>query len=209
MRFLRRGRKVAAETPAAPRRRARRAGRVLWVIAAFLFASGLARLGDGAGLAIAREIGALATAATAAAPNRSEATPGVEELLAALRVREARLAEAETRLAEREQALAVAEEEVRGGLAAMAEAEGSLRDLLALADTAVEEDVARLTAMYEAMKPAEAAALFEQMDPNFAAGFLGRMRADAAAAVLSGLPPEKAYALSVVLAGRNAGLAQE
>ncbi|MDH3263637.1 MAG: hypothetical protein OEM24_06540, partial [Paracoccaceae bacterium] len=102
-----------------------------------------------------------------------------------------------------------AEEEVSSGLAAMAEAERNLRDLLTLADTAAEEDVARLTAMYEAMKPAEAAAVFEQMDPDFAAGFLGRMRADAAAAVLSGLPPEKAYALSVVLAGRNASIARE
>ncbi|MDH3263661.1 MAG: hypothetical protein OEM24_06660, partial [Paracoccaceae bacterium] len=110
MTLLRQGAKAAVPAPATPRRRSRRAGRVLWVIATFLFASGLARLGDGTGLAIAREIGALATAATAAAPKRSDDTPGVEELLAALRAREARLAEAEARLDERERALSVAEE---------------------------------------------------------------------------------------------------
>jgi flagellar motility protein MotE (MotC chaperone) len=42
------------------------------------------------------------------------------------------------------------------------------------------------------------------MAPDFAAGFLAQMRPDAAAAVLSGLDPNKAYTISVVLAGRNA-----
>jgi hypothetical protein len=44
------------------------------------------------------------------------------------------------------------------------------------------------------------------MDPEFAAGFLGRMRPDAAGAVMAGLSAEKAYAVSVILAGRNAGV---
>jgi flagellar motility protein MotE (MotC chaperone) len=47
------------------------------------------------------------------------------------------------------------------------------------------------------------------MDPVFAAGFLGRMRSDAAAAILAGLPPELAYSISVVLAGRNASVPTE
>ena len=59
------------------------------------------------------------------------------------------------------------------------------------------------------MKAEQAAALFEQMEPSFAAGFLGRMRADAAAAILSGLEPELAYSISVVLAGRNADVPRE
>ncbi len=193
------------------RRRSRRTSRgVLVLIAGFLFASGILRLGDGTGLAIAREVSALVGAASASSPGGSaDETPGFEELLAAMRLREARLKEAEIRLEERERALAIAEEEIARGLAQLSEAEQSLQDLLTVADTAAEEDVARLTAMYEAMKPAEAAALFDQMDPSFAAGFLGRMRADAAAAILSGLPPDKAYTLSVVLAGRNAAAKYE
>jgi flagellar motility protein MotE (MotC chaperone) len=42
------------------------------------------------------------------------------------------------------------------------------------------------------------------MDPGFAAGFLGRMRPDAAAAVLAGMDPAAAYAISAIIAGRNA-----
>jgi flagellar motility protein MotE (MotC chaperone) len=203
---------MTAEKNPKPRksRRLRRSGPgVLVLIAGFMFASGLIRLGDGTGAAIAREIGALVNAASAAPPGHAEDAPGLDELLAAVRAREQRVAEAEARLAEREQVLAVAQEEVDRGLQAMSEAQASLEGLLTVADTAAEADIARLTAMYEAMKPADAAALFEQMDPGFAAGFLGRMRADAAGAVLAGLPPEKAYMLSVVLAGRNATVASE
>ena len=60
---------------------------------------------------------------------------------------------------------------------------------------------ARLAA---APPPADAAALFQTMAPEFAAGFLGRMRAEAAAAVISGMTPESAYSISVLIAGRNA-----
>jgi flagellar motility protein MotE (MotC chaperone) len=42
------------------------------------------------------------------------------------------------------------------------------------------------------------------MDPDFAAGFLGRMRPAAAAGIMAGLSPQKAYTISVLLAGRNA-----
>jgi flagellar motility protein MotE (MotC chaperone) len=182
---------------------------VLIVVAGFLLASGILRLGDGTGLALARELGALASAASAASHETSEDTPGLEDLLAALRARELRVTEAEARLDERSMALAIAEEEIQRNLVALTDAEQSLRDLVTVADSAAEQDIARLTAMYEAMKPAEAAALFDQMDPAFAAGFLGRMRADAAAPILAGLPPEKAYALSVVLASRNATVKTE
>jgi flagellar motility protein MotE (MotC chaperone) len=79
-----------------------------------------------------------------------------------------------------------------------------LRAVLAIADGAAEGDLARLTAVYESMKPKDAAPLFEKMAPEFAAGFLGRMRPEAAGAILSGLPPDMAYSISAILAGRNA-----
>ncbi len=59
------------------------------------------------------------------------------------------------------------------------------------------------------MKPKDAAVLFEAMDAGFAAGFLSRMRAEAASALFSNLSPEKAYALSAIMAGRNANAATE
>jgi flagellar motility protein MotE (MotC chaperone) len=78
--------------------------------------------------------------------------------------------------------------------------------MVAVADQAADADVTRLVTMYENMKPKEAAPLFEVMAPDFAAGFLARMRPDAAASVLAGLNPKTAYTISVIMAGRNAGV---
>lgn len=72
---------------------------------------------------------------------------------------------------------------------------------------AAESDLDRLVSVYEAMKPKDAAGLFETMDPQFAAGFLNRMQPQLAAQVLSGVSPEFAYAVSVLIAGRNVGVA--
>ena len=85
-------------------------------------------------------------------------------------------------------------------------AEAGLDAAIAQASAAAEDDVAQLTAVYESMKPKDAAALFETMEPAFAAGFLGRMRPEAAAAVMTGMSPDRAYAVSAILAGRNAEL---
>jgi flagellar motility protein MotE (MotC chaperone) len=75
---------------------------------------------------------------------------------------------------------------------------------MAQSEVAAEDDLSRLTSVYENMKPKEATEVFARMAPEFAAGFLGRMRPDAAALILSGLDPDKAYSISVLLAGRNA-----
>lgn len=127
-------------------------------------------------------------------------------LLAALQERESRIAQREAQLADRLQALRVTEAEVGAQLAALTEAEERLRQTIALADVAAENDLSTLTQVYENMKPKDAAALFEEMSPEFAAGFLGMMRPDAAAQIMTGLAPETAYTISVILAGRNAGV---
>ena len=93
----------------------------------------------------------------------------------------------EADLRARMQALSVAEAEIERRMTAMEEAERRLRETLAVAKTAAEDDVAQLTQVYATMKPKQAAALFEEMEPDFAAGFLGRMRPDAAAAIMAGL----------------------
>lgn len=133
------------------------------------------------------------------ASDRSE----MSNLLAALLKREERVKEQEKKIEMRSKALAVADEEITKRLAALEQAEIALRETLSLADGAAESDLARLTSVYESMKPKDAAALFGAMEPDFAAGFLGRMRPDAAASVLAGLPADMAYAISVILAGRN------
>jgi flagellar motility protein MotE (MotC chaperone) len=131
----------------------------------------------------------------------------VSDLLAQLAARDAALEAREVDLALREQDLRIAGQEVRAALSEMAAAQAALEARMYASDIAAEEDVTRLVAVYEGMKPKEAAALFEAMESNFAAGFLARMRPEVAAEVFSKMSPEKAYALSAVIAGRNADAA--
>ena len=131
-------------------------------------------------------------------------TEGVEKLLEIVMNREKEVEEREKAIQRREREIQVAKEEVKEQLSALENAEKQLRATIALANSAAEDDLVRLTSVYESMKPKVAAALFEEMDPEFAAGFLARMKPDAAASIMTGLTSQKAYSISVVLAGRNA-----
>lgn len=195
----------ARRRPARPRVRG-----ALVLIAALLVTSALVRLGGGAGQAVARaSVEAVATIPETHAPETCERPQDLQAMLSALQARETRLEEREAALADRMQALQIADGEVTRRLAALQEAEESLRATLEIAETAAEDDLGRLTKVYETMKPKQAAALFEQMDPRFAAGFLARMRPEAAAEIMAGLTPAAAHMFSVVLAGRNADVPSE
>lgn len=184
----------------------RKAGRGALFIVAMLFAtSGALRLGSGVGVALARAEDA-PDAAAVAAPSSCEPPAALAE---ALSLRENRLSVREAALNDRQAALALADLAITERLAKLEMMETRLRETLALADGAAEADIDRLTAVYQAMKPKDAAALFEAMSPEFAAGFLGRMTPDSAAAILSGMSSESAYGVSVIVAGRNAGAPTE
>lgn len=170
----------------------------LVILALFLASSGALRIGEGIGQALAN---APATEEPAAAVECKEPPLALAQALSG---REAEVVQKEAVLAERMAALALADDAISLRLSELEAAEAELKKTLALADGAAEDDLTRLTAVYEAMKPADAAALFQTMAPEFAAGFLGRMRAEAAAAVISGMTPESAYSISVLIAGRNA-----
>lgn len=174
------------------------------LLAIFLIASALVRLSGGPWMAMALNA-AEKPHAEAAADAPAAPSVVVPEVLEALRRREEAVAMEEARLNSRMEEVAAAEAQMRETLAALEAAEARLAATIAAADGAAESDLAQLTAVYETMKPKEAAPLFEAMDPAFAAGFLGRMRPDAAARILAGLKPETAYAISVILASRNSG----
>jgi flagellar motility protein MotE (MotC chaperone) len=174
----------------------------LAAVAALLLCSALVRTGDGVGHAMARA--GADSAGPPAAPAHCEPPADLQRLLDEMTAREARLDADEAALADRRAALALVDAEIARKLEELAAAEDSLRRTLAIAETAAEDDIARLTRVYETMKPKQAAALFEQMDARFASGFLARMRPEAAAEIMAGLSPEAAHRLSVVLAGRNA-----
>lgn len=180
-------------------------GGVLAVIAMLMIGSAVIRIGFEAGPALAKGSDAAPSPTGTSQTNQ----PGARELLTELLRREDALKKREAALVDKEKALDVADQAIETRLAALQEAEESLRQTLAFAEKAAETDLTRLTDVYQSMKPKDAAALFETMDPGFAAGFLSRMPPDSAAGVLAGLSPEAAYTISVIMAGRNAAAPQE
>ena len=164
------------------------------------FGSAALRLTDD-GWALAQGLGEAAGGIEPAGPAADK-----DALLEAIRQREAQLAAEEKRLADRKQTLGVAEAKLAEQLAAFEEARANLENTLAMADQAAERDLARMTTVYENMKPGEAAKIFETMDVGFAAGLLARMRPDVAAQVLTGMKPEAAYAITLTIASRNAAV---
>ncbi|XDA98492.1 hypothetical protein AB1M95_00915 [Sulfitobacter sp. LCG007] len=179
------------------------------MISGILVASALLRTANGVGEAFATEHAAADTAepeevvagVAGAIPADREA---LSPLLEAFMEREARIREQEKQIEMRQKALSVADDEIERRLETLRQTEEALRQTIAIANTAAEDDLGRLTSVYEAMKPKDAAALFEAMDPVFAAGFLGRMKPEAAAGIMTGLSPQAAYSISAILAGRNA-----
>ncbi len=182
----------------------------LFLIATFLIASATVRVGISANEALAREEPLFdSPLANMAKPETCEPPEDLRELMAVFKEREQRIEQREAEIKNRLQALNVADGEVTRKLAALEDAEGRLRSLIALSETAAEDDLLRLTQVYETMKPKDVAALFEEMDPKFAAGFIGRMKPEAAAGVMAGMTPDAAYTISVILAGRNANTPTE
>ncbi len=176
----------------------RKSGRgALVILALILASSGALRLGAGIGAAMAE-----ASHDTSVTPQDCPMPPAA--VAAALVGREEQVKKQESAMADRMAALSLADQAINKRMAELQAAEVELKKTLAIADGAAEKDLARLTAVYEAMRPADAAALFQTMAPEFAAGFLGRMRPEIAAAVLAGMKPDKAYSISVLIAGRNA-----
>ena len=179
----------------------------LFLIVGLLIGSAVLRIGLGTSAAMAKseEAPQSSESAMLEKPIQVETeTVEISALVNAIQKREERVAAIEMKQRMRGKALDVVQHEIERRIEALKLAEERLSATLARADTAAEDDVARLTTVYENMKPKDSAALFEEMEPKFAAGFLGRMRPDSAAAILSGLKPETAYTISVILAGRNA-----
>ncbi|WP_417269122.1 MULTISPECIES: MotE family protein [Alphaproteobacteria] len=201
---------------AAPKmkKRSLKAGRgALFVLSVVLFMSAVVRVFSGTGAAIAKEVAHLTKeemyVEAPVDPIACMADEELDSLITALRKREKTVEEKEREIEEKLAVVDVARAEIEESFKALEVAEARLAATMAISNSAAEDDLARLTSVYESMKPKDSAALFQAMDPDFAAGFLGRMRADAAAEIMAGLPPEFAYSVSVILAGRNANAPSE
>lgn len=184
------------------------------LIAACFLGSGVIRVFD-SDAAIAEEVTKATQAMTAITPNiasEPKSCPAPLEpasLLTAIQEREQQLDQRETRLANREQVLRVSRIRIDEELRRLQEMEEKLNATIARANNAAEQDIDRVTSVYENMKAANAAQLFQEMDDSFAAGFLMRMRPDAAAGIMANLTPDKAYAISIMMASRNANAPKE
>ncbi|MFQ5566180.1 MAG: MotE family protein, partial [Paracoccaceae bacterium] len=174
-------------------------------LAACFFVSGLLRAGEVvAALPVNGETGADHAVEQPAEAVQAE-TPDLGALAAELHRQRADLARREAALEEREQLLEAIEERLRDRLAELAAARERLAETAALVDDAAGKDVRHLVDMYRQMKPKQAGRIFNAMAPEFAAGFLGQMGAQPAALILANMDADKAYAVSLLLAGRNVG----
>jgi flagellar motility protein MotE (MotC chaperone) len=197
-------------TRTSAKRAARPQKGTLAIIGALLLLSAAVRLATEAGQVIASEGVLSEKERVSAEPTHDLSRPDrMGAALEAIKKREARLIEREAEMDERESSVAAAEAAIREEIAKLNEAEEKLRKTITIAEDAAEDDISQLTDVYASMKPKQAAALFEQMDSTFAAGFLARMASDSAARILAGMTPEKAYEISVELAGRNADIPLE
>ncbi|SPF75270.1 hypothetical protein ALP8811_00257 [Aliiroseovarius pelagivivens] len=180
---------------------------ILVLFAAVLATSGILRLGP-ITAAFAEDLTKLLsdTSADTSAEFPAPKPQDVAVVLAALQEREAALEEREKKLAHRHEALRLAEDRVTSKLEELTEAEETLAATMAMARTAAADDLSHLTILYENMKPKQAIPLFAAMDPEFAAGFIAQMKPLPAAQIMAGLDPQISYAISVVLAGRNAAV---
>jgi len=199
----------ASAAPAKTRSAPRAPGALLLLALCFVGSAGL-RIADPEG-ALAKEAAATGVGGGMQLAAADPCGPGADPtgLLAALKQREDQLDARAAEIADRERLLQVAEAKYKEQLEALRTAEERLAATLAVADEAAEQDIERLTAVYENMNPKNAARIFESMDVTFAAGFLARMRKDTAAKIMGGMSAERAYAISAVIAGRNARAPRE
>ncbi|MBE3639033.1 MotE family protein [Mangrovicoccus algicola] len=128
----------------------------------------------------------------------------IDALLEDLKAARDRVAEQQAALEERTALLQEQETAIDAKLEELKEAEDRLQRMLGIAKQAAEADIAKMLTLYESMRPKEAARIFEMMDPSLASGFITRMDPAQASQILALLPSETSYAISAIIAGKNA-----
>lgn len=126
-----------------------------------------------------------------------------KEVIAELRRQREMLDARAAELDEREQQLQVIRTRLADRLDELKAERKRLAETASLVNDAAGKDVRRLASMYEQMKPKQAAQIFDRMEPSFAAGFLSEMRPASAALIMANMEAERAYGVSLLMAGRN------
>ena len=74
---------------------------------------------------------------------------------------------------------------------------------------AVSDDIDRLIAVYDQMKPAEAAAILTNLPPDFAAEILMRVEPETGARIIAAVDPGQAAILTTHMSARNVAPAKD
>ncbi len=127
-----------------------------------------------------------------------------DELIESLEAASESIRKKEIELESKEELIRQQQRDLAQQIKDLEEAEVRLRSTLGIADKAFETDISKLVGMYEKMNSVDSARLFEAMDPQLASGFISQMNPAASAEILSLMQTETAYAITAIIAGRNA-----
>lgn len=106
-------------------------------------------------------------------------------------------------LEDRKAELAVAEERLRERLAELKAVRDVGRNQRDAASGAVRDDIGRLIAVYDQMKPAEAAAVLSNLPADFAAEILMRVQPENGAKIIAAVEPRQAALLTAQMGARS------
>lgn len=129
--------------------------------------------------------------------------PEAVELAETLRLRGIAIDRALADLAHRKDELAAAESRVRERLVQLREARKALAEGKDAQRAGTDRTIARLVAVYNAMKPADAAHVLAALPPDFAADILSRVEPDAGARIMAAVDPGQAAILTAHMGARR------
>lgn len=99
--------------------------------------------------------------------------------------------------------IAAAEASLRDRLAEMKAVKNGSRDQRNAATGAIRDDIDRLIAVYDQMKPAEAAAVLSNLPAEFAAEILMRVQPQTGARIIAAVEPRQAALLTAQMGARS------
>ncbi|MCE8008975.1 hypothetical protein [Aestuariivita sp.] len=126
-----------------------------------------------------------------------------ERVLQSLHEERALLDAQKKALADRESEVALAREKLDIEKAALTELQASIQELLGKIEAQQTEDLDRLIALYQNMKPAEAAMIMNDLDIEVMIMVLGKMSPRVAAPILARMSPVRARAVSKIILERS------
>jgi flagellar motility protein MotE (MotC chaperone) len=126
------------------------------------------------------------------------------DVLRQLAKRRDELAARERALDDREAMLKATEERIAAQVEQMKQMKAEYQQMRTQRDEAAEASMRRLVAVYEAMKPDEAARIFETMEGAVLLDVVMRMGERRLAPILAQMSPAKAQALTIAMANRRA-----